>query len=324
MQGAVYQRAGSKFWQLRWTDAVGAEVRRSSGTEDYEEACKRLERFTSGSGISIQRVITDFFEKHTMKPKTHACYQTSLRAWLPFVQDLMLDQFDTLVVQKFVTARRGAVKDGTIRNDLAFMSSVLSFAMAYPGAPQDNPVRKFDKRTIKLADKRLRYLTDDEVTGLLACIKEPTYRLIALTALETGMRKTEILHLRLRELHIDAPEQPYILLPGERTKNAHGRRVPVSRTLQRTLSAHIATGVTNHLFVNPETHRPYTETRWFDKAVQQAGLGDLHFHDLRHHFASRYVQRGGRLQPLQEILGHRSIQMVQRYAHLAPDSASRE
>src|SRR5258705_13503572 len=57
----------------------------------------------------------------------------------------------------------------------------------------------------------------------------------------------------------------------------------------------------------------------FENAVTEAKLDGLHFHDLRHSFASWFVMRGGSLQALQTILGHADIKMTLRYAHLAPD-----
>ena len=56
----------------------------------------------------------------------------------------------------------------------------------------------------------------------------------------------------------------------------------------------------------------------FENAVEEAKLDDLHFHDLRHHFASWFVMRGGSLQALKEILGHADLKMTLKYAHLAP------
>ena len=53
-------------------------------------------------------------------------------------------------------------------------------------------------------------------------------------------------------------------------------------------------------------------------AIEEAKLEDLHFHDLRHHFASQFVMRGGSLPALQKILGHADLKMTLRYAHLAP------
>src|SRR5579864_797458 len=58
--------------------------------------------------------------------------------------------------------------------------------------------------------------------------------------------------------------------------------------------------------------------RGFRKALGRAGLSDLHYHDLRHTFASQWMMAGGDLYVLRSILGHKSIAMTQRYAHLSP------
>jgi integrase len=57
----------------------------------------------------------------------------------------------------------------------------------------------------------------------------------------------------------------------------------------------------------------------FENAVEEAQLDDFHFHDTRHHFASWFVMRGGSIAALKEILGHATLAMTMRYAHLAPE-----
>src|SRR6266851_4957381 len=57
----------------------------------------------------------------------------------------------------------------------------------------------------------------------------------------------------------------------------------------------------------------------WEHAVAEAQVEDFTFHDCRHHFASWFMMRGGKLQALQAILGHRSLAMTTRYAHLSPD-----
>jgi hypothetical protein len=65
---------------------------------------------------------------------------------------------------------------------------------------------------------------------------------------------------------------------------------------------------------------PASEVRTaFENAVADPKLDDVHFHDVRHHFASWYIMRGGSLPALQQILGHADIKMTLRYAHLSPD-----
>src|SRR5262249_51576243 len=60
-------------------------------------------------------------------------------------------------------------------------------------------------------------------------------------------------------------------------------------------------------------------TRQFVPAVKRAGLGDLHFHDLRHTFGSRLAMRGVSAQVIQQLMGHKDLQTTQRYMHLAAD-----
>src|SRR5205807_2262156 len=57
----------------------------------------------------------------------------------------------------------------------------------------------------------------------------------------------------------------------------------------------------------------------FENAVEEAKIDNLHLHDLRHHFASWFVMRGGSLQALKELLDHADLKMTLRYAHLAPE-----
>ena len=61
----------------------------------------------------------------------------------------------------------------------------------------------------------------------------------------------------------------------------------------------------------------------FGKARERAGIEDFRFHDLRHTFASRLVQQGIPLYEIMHLTGHKSFQMVQRYAHLSPDFQER-
>jgi site-specific recombinase XerD len=73
-----------------------------------------------------------------------------------------------------------------------------------------------------------------------------------------------------------------------------------------------------YVFPSPSGERWSCNQKAFRHARSRAGLVDLHFHDLRHTFASHFIMSGGDIYALRGILGHKSITMTQRYAHLSP------
>ena len=103
------------------------------------------------------------------------------------------------------------------------------------------------------------------------------------------------------------------------TKSKRPRMVPLSDKAVAVLVA----GTRDHraspyVFINSATGERYrTIQRAFRTACRRAGLEDLRFHDLRHTFASWAVQSGVDLYPLSRILGHSTLQMTTRYAHLS-------
>lgn len=322
----IYRRPRSRFWHVRWTRPDGRSVRVSSRTESYEEAAKLHASLKEGSGLAVADVFLRFLTQHRLKPRSRIVYAGYADNWAPFIGDLLLEQVNRTHIQRFVSERMRAVSHGTIRSHLYFLSSVFNFAAMLPNGPQQNPVAAFSKKLLRPADARVRWLSPPEVRALYGQLREPVQRLIVQVALETGMRKTEILRLQVR--HLDLLGRRF-LLPARNTKAGRVRVVPMARTLRRALVAHLRTlgplAPGKWLFPGGREGQPLTEVdHWWKPALAGAGIEDFRFHDLRHHFASMYVQRGGRLQTLKEILGHSTIGQTEKYAHLAPDDAVRE
>jgi integrase len=156
---------------------------------------------------------------------------------------------------------------------------------------------------------RIRWLEPDEEARLLdACRASRTPHLAAVVtlALETGLRKGELLGLTWDRVDLSRG-----VIRLEVTKNGRRREVPIRQIVYNILSG----------LPGPREGRvwPSSDIRSaFETAVKAGKLDDFHFHDTRHHFASWFVMRGGKPQSLMELLGHSSLAMTMRYAHLAP------
>jgi site-specific recombinase XerD len=74
------------------------------------------------------------------------------------------------------------------------------------------------------------------------------------------------------------------------------------------------------VFQSAKTGEPLENGRhWFDEAVMEAGIKNFRWHDLRHTFASRLQMKGAPLEDIADLLGHKSLIMTRRYAHLGPN-----
>lgn len=163
---------------------------------------------------------------------------------------------------------------------------------------------------------RTRRLVRDEEQRLLSVAdagRSPYLRPLIVLALETGMRRGELLTLEWK--HVDL-ERRVAHLPL--TKNGDTRDVPLSRHAIETLTGLTTSG--GKVFnVAPNAVR----LAW-ERLVRRAGVVDLHFHDLRHEAVSRLFERGLNVVEVSTISGHKELRMLQRYSHLrAEDLALR-
>src|SRR5262249_5670681 len=165
-------------------------------------------------------------------------------------------------------------------------------------------------RLEKEPEGRIRWLEPDEETRLMAaCAQSRNKQLgkIVTVALESGLRKGELL-----ELTWDRVDLSRGVIRLELTKSSRRREVPMRQAVYNILA-----GLPGEREGRVWLARDIRTA--FENAVEEAKLDDFHFHDCRHHFASWFVMRGGSLQALKEILGHATLAMTMRYAHLAPD-----
>jgi integrase len=157
---------------------------------------------------------------------------------------------------------------------------------------------------------RLRWLTQEEINRLLdaaARSRNKELRAAVIVALNTGLRRGELLGLTWERVDLSRG-----VIRLELTKSGRRREVPMNDDSYRAL-----------VCIGPKAGGRVFKTRYiqtaYNNAVAAAKLDDVNFHTLRHTFASWAVMRGVTLKELQELLGHASLAMTMRYAHLAPE-----
>lgn len=323
--GRVYTRDRSaKLW-IRFKEADGREVRKSAGTADIAEAERILEEeYQAARELTFREAVVDFFETHArnLRHHTQVNYRVNLKTVDPYFGRRSLGRITVNDLKVFMAARRRQVSDTTVKRELMFVSSVYTHAMTnMVGGPEFNPVLALPRNRLK-ENKRTRWLTAFEYQRLLEACRNDMHRSIIEVAAHTGMRSGELKALRKSMIDWKRAE---IHLPGWLNKNNRPRVIPLNGHALRTLETVCETAPEDLVFWHSTPALPYQQFQpYFRKARAAAGLEDVRFHDLRHTFASWWVQQGGSIFALKEILGHSSLAMVQRYAHLDTASAHRE
>jgi integrase len=143
-------------------------------------------------------------------------------------------------------------------------------------------------------------------------------RPVVLLALNTGLRRGELLALRWRDVDLGLR---MLTVVAASAKNGQTRRVPLNREATDLLTrwrTQQGGKPEAQVFAGQGGARMARIDSAWRSLRKRAGLGDCRLHDLRHHFASRLVQQGTDLNVVRELLGHSDITMVLRYAHLDP------
>ena len=227
----------------------------------------------------------------------------------------------TEVLGEFVAIRkRTGVTDATIRRDLSFLGSIFTAAIRR-GWVDTSPVTALNKKALKESRPRIRFITRDEFSRLHYAASE-TLKPILVLAVETGMRKEELLSLQLPQIDLRRREV-YLKI----TKTSSPRRVPLSVTAADTIRHLLERQdrpTSLFLFCKPDGARSGDPEKGFNAACNRAGLADFRYHDLMHTFASWWVQEGGDLYRLSRVLGHATLQMTARYGHLRTEDLHEE
>jgi len=220
--------------------------------------------------------------------------------------DFQVSELTYRAIQEFVDERLETVSSGMALKDVAYIKAAINMARReeltdfVPNFPRINPSRP-----------RNRWLTFEEEDRLVQAAAKHLKPIIRF-AVDTGGRRSELLKLDWRYVDLDNRRVTFI-----QTKNGEDRTVRLCKRACETLTALGPKDAGPVFTYNGKALKGFKSS--FDKAREKAGIEDFRFHDLRHTFASRLVQGGVPLYNVMHLTGHKSLEMVQRYAHLAPE-----
>jgi integrase len=214
---------------------------------------------------------------------------------------------------KYNSTDAKANKPATINRHIATLKHMFTKAVEWDIVEEDVLKRIRRAKLLEENNRRLRYLSKEECLTLINA-SDKHIKPIVIAALNTGMRKGEILSLKWDNVDL---KHGFILL--DKAKNGDRREIPINETLRVTLTVLVRRLDLSYVFFNPETEKAYTNIpRSFNSALRRASIKDFTFHDLRHTFASHLVMAGVDLTTIRELLDHKTLTMTLRYAHLAP------
>ena len=262
------------------------------------------------------------------KPKSQKDQATQLTWWRQAIGHYVLaDVTPSLVAQSRddlfvgITTRGVARKPSTVNRYLAALSHVFTIAVKEWGWVEDNPVLKVSKP--KEGRGRTRYLLDNERSKLLDACRESGndfLELIVTLCLSTGARRMEIIGLSWSDVDLDRG-----VITLHQTKNGERRVLPLvshAHTLMRD-HAKVRHLHCQWVFPSHKLDKPIDIRKPWEAAIAKAEIKDFRFHDLRHSAASYLAMNGASLAEIAEILGHKTLQMVKRYAHLSEAHTSK-
>jgi integrase len=317
---SLFKRKDSPNWWVKLTPRSGPPIQRSTGTPDKQLAAEYHDKLKASLwdqerlGIKPSRswreAVVRWLEE-TSEKATHKEDKKKL-IWLhPYLGDLMLDQITQDVIERVRSARLKEVSKATVNRYLELVRSILLRARdEWEWIERAPKVRLF-----KVTNIRERSLTHEQAKCLLAELPEHQ-RELALFALATGLRQGNVLGLEWEQVNL---ELRHAWVKGTESKN----RRPISVPLNETAMAGIERQIGKHL-TRVFTYRGkpinWVNTKAWKAALERAGIKDFRWHDLRHTWATWQRQAGTPTHELQRLGGWRTGAMVERYAHLAPES----
>jgi integrase len=291
----------------------------ASGTR--EEGSKEENKKRSPTMAKFAEEFLKKYAEANNKPSEVQTKSTILKLHLiPAFGTLRLDEVGGAEIEGYKSDKlRQGLAAKTVNNHLIVLRRLLGLAEEW-GALGRVPKVKW----LKVPEAEFDFLDFEEAERLVGGA-QGDWRIMIVMAIKTGLRQGELLALRWSDVDLVAGHlvvrqsvtRGIVTTP----KNGKSRKIPLAPSLLTALKSHrhvrgklVFCAGDGRMLTKNECKRPL----W--RACKRAGLRQIGWHVLRHTFASHLVMRGAPFKAVQEMLGHWSIEMTMRYAHLSPDA----
>jgi integrase len=334
VKGVYEKEPGSDIWWIRYADASGRIRRERVGNKGaaiklYQKRKteilqgKKLPEQFRARPVTFNELGDEALEWSKANKRTWEDDEIRLKPLRDVfgtraAESITPRDFERWFATEGVSRKKGDGKKvwspATFNRYKALLSMVYRQAIKN-GRVTVNPAREIERRVEN--NLRERYLLSSEEDALRRAILTtcPAHLPELEIALHTGMRRSEQYQCDWSWVDLEGA-----VLTVPRSKNGERRRVYLNRVAIAAfrLLWRFSEGkgkVFRHLYESDTTTGP---RKWFENALADAGITAFRWHDLRHTFASRLVMAGVDIRTVQELMGHKSIQVTLRYAHLAP------
>jgi integrase len=250
---------------------------------------------------------------------------------IPFFQDRPLAKLDLAAVRDFIEHSRAAGMGATtLQHCIRLLGRFLN-ELVMDGKLGTNPVARLDRATRRLFrpkhdPRKTPFIREKKHIAALYRALVGEVRVMFAVGVFAGLRTGEILGLKVEDIDLQRRRMLVQRSYASTTKDHDPRSVPVNDALLPVLSAWIAgLGRSEGLVFRPSGHGQFIVSHRL-RAALRAAQESLNlpkitwYQSTRHTFASHWVMDGRPIEKLRDILGHSTVQVTERYAHLSPEA----
>ncbi|MCK4647953.1 site-specific integrase [bacterium] len=260
--------------------------------------------------IEFEKFAVEYLEYAKINKRSWGRDEIILKHLTPHFKGISLSKISPKNIEDYKRIRLKKVKPVTINRELALLKFMFSLAKKWKYT-NENPVKEI--KFLQGTQYIIRVLNEIEIRRLVNASKG-YLRAIIILALNTAMRKGEILNLRWNDIDF---YKEFICI--KETKSNVIRKIPMNFIVIDTLKRIERTG--DYVFLSKKTEKPYADiSHHFKATCKSVGIEDFRFHDLRHTAATLMVTKGIDLVTVSKILGHADIKTTMRYAHPTPEN----